>query len=85
MRLLLPALRIHQNSVPLDPGDPLLQEGPLPAAVLCLVLAAVGTCAAIFTPRRKQPLRLRLRQGDTHKDAGAITAGGEWTLSLIHI
>ena len=79
MRLMLPALRIHQNSVPLDPGDPLLQEGPLPAALLCLVLAAVGTCAAIFTPRRIRPLRLRLRQGGTAEDTAAITTGEVWT------
>ena len=82
MRLLLPALRIHQNSVPLDPGDPLLQEGPLPAALLCLVLAAVGTCAAIFTPRRIRPLRLRLRQGGTAEGAAAITTGGCGSLLL---
>jgi len=55
LRLLLPALRIHQNSVPLEPGDPLLQESPLPALALCLILAVAGSLTATMTPRRWRP------------------------------
>ncbi|WP_284796769.1 hypothetical protein QP936_004255 [Corynebacterium rhinophilum] len=55
LRLLLPALRIHQNSVPLEPGDPLLQESPLPALALCLTLAVASVFTATMTPRRVRP------------------------------
>lgn len=60
LRLLLPALRIHQNSVPLEPGDPLLQESPLPALALCLILAVAGSLTATMTPRRVRPLSRRM-------------------------
>lgn len=79
LRLLLPALRIHQNSVPLDPGDPLLHESPLPAAVLCLLLAVAGTCAAILTPRRIRPLSLLRRAGAPATTAAPTTAAETWT------
>lgn len=55
-RLLLPALRIHQNSVPLEPHDPLLTSSPFPALVLCVILALLGSLAAVFTPRRYRPV-----------------------------
>lgn len=61
LRLLLPALRIHQNSVPLEPTDPLLQESSLPALALCFILALAGACSAIMTPRRVRPLSRRRR------------------------
>lgn len=61
LRLLLPALRIHQNSVPLEPGDPLLQESPLPALALCLILAVAGSLTATMTPGRVRPLSRRRR------------------------
>ena len=83
LRLLLPALRIHQNSVPLDPGDPLLHESPLPAAVLCLLLAVAGTCAAILTPRRIRPLSLLRRAGAPATTAAPTTAAETWTPAVI--
>ena len=83
LRLLLPALRIHQNSVPLDPGDPLLHESPLPAAVLCLLLAVVGACAAILTPRRIRPLSLLRRAEAPATTAAPTTAAGTWTPAVI--
>lgn len=83
LRLLLPALRIHQNSVPLDPGDPLLQESPLPAAVLCLLLAVAGTCAAILTPRRIRSLSLLRRAGAPATTAAPTTVAGAWTPAVI--
>ncbi|WP_232748435.1 hypothetical protein [Corynebacterium sp. HMSC068H04] len=55
-RLLLRALRIHQNSVPLEPQDPLLTSSPLPAFILCVILAVLGALAAVYTPRRYRPM-----------------------------
>ncbi len=55
-RLLLRALRIHQNSVPLEPHDPLLTSSPLPAFILCVILAVLGALAAVYTPRRYRPM-----------------------------
>ena len=71
MRLLLHSLHIHQNSVPLDPGDPLLQESPLPALALTLLLAAVGIYAAIVTSRRLRRLALPRRGQTTPAFSGA--------------
>ena len=73
MRLMLHSLHIHQNSVPLDPGDPLLQESPLPALALTLLLAAVGVYAAIVTPRRLRRLALP-RRGQTTAASSGTTA-----------
>ncbi|WJY89236.1 hypothetical protein [Corynebacterium confusum] len=62
IRLLLPVLGIHTNSVPLAPGDPLWQESPWPAAALCLLLAVAGALAACWVPpRRKRVLRAARR------------------------
>ena len=73
MRLLLHSLHIHQNSVPLDPGNLLLQESPLLALALTLLLAAVGVYAAIITPRRL--LRLAVpRRGQTTPASSGATA-----------
>lgn len=55
-RLLLRALRIHQNSVPLEPQDPLLTSSPLPAFILCVILAVLGALTAVYTPRRYRPM-----------------------------
>ena len=68
-RLLLRALRIHQNSVPLEPQDPLLTSSPLPAFILCVILAVLGALAAVYTPRRYRP-KLSLR----HRFARSTTA-----------
>ncbi|WP_289298588.1 hypothetical protein [Corynebacterium guaraldiae] len=68
-RLLLRALRIHQNSVPLEPHDPLLTSSPLPAFILCVILAVLGALAAVYTPRRYRP-KLSLR----HRFARSATA-----------
>ncbi|MER0070585.1 hypothetical protein ABRP93_05555 [Corynebacterium sp. KPL2850] len=76
LRLLLPALRIHQNSVPLEPGDPLLQESPLPALALCLILAVAGSLIAIMTPRRLRPLSRRRRVTAPTTSTSATPAQG---------
>ena len=48
MRLLLPVIGVHPNSVPLEPGDE-LYDAPLTAPfVFCLALLVVGALAAIF-------------------------------------
>lgn len=76
LRLLLPALRIHQNSVPLEPGDPLLQESPLPALALCLILAVAGSLTATMTPRRVRPLSRRRRVAIPTTGTAATPAQG---------
>ena len=76
LRLLLPALRIHQNSVPLEPGDPLLQESPLPALALCLTLAVAGSLTATMTPRRVRPLSRRRRVAIPTTSTAATPAQG---------
>ncbi len=76
LRLLLPALRIHQNSVPLEPGDPLLQESPLPALALCLILAVAGSLTATMTPRRLRPLSRPRRVTAPTVSAAATPAQG---------
>ena len=97
-RLLLRALRIHQNSVPLEPHDPLLTSSPLPAFILCVILAVLGALAAVYTPRRYRPmfsLRHRFARSTTAQtDADVANTTMEeaqvWQptshpLSLIHI
>lgn len=76
LRLLLPALRIHQNSVPLEPGDPLLQESPLPALALCLTLAVAGSLTVTMTPRRVRPLSRRRRVAIPTTSTAATPAQG---------
>ena len=76
LRLLLPALRIHQNSVPLEPGDPLLQESPLPALALCLILAVAGSLTVTMTPRRVRPLSRRRRVAIPTTSTAATPAQG---------
>ncbi|MGV0353780.1 hypothetical protein [Corynebacterium confusum] len=62
IRLLLPVLGIHTNSVPLAPSDPLWQESPWPAAASCLLLAVAGALATCWVPpRRKRVLRAARR------------------------
>lgn len=49
MRLLLPVIGVHPNSVPLEPGDE-LYDAPLNSPfLLCLALLAVGILAAVCT------------------------------------
>lgn len=52
VRLVLPVLKVHQNSVPLEPESPLNNEQPWLALGLCLVLAVFGAVAALFTPEQ---------------------------------
>ena len=79
-RLLLRSLRIHQNAVPLEPGDPLLNNSVLSAVLLCGVLAICGCCAAIVIPRPRIPL-LPLLFRRRSKPQTAITANAASTAS----
>ena len=55
VRLLLPALGVHSNAVPLAANDPLAHESPLQAIVLNVVFALICVSLAIFVrdPQRK--------------------------------
>lgn len=61
LRLILPAMGLHYNATPLEPGSPLLSESPWPAFALCVLLAAVGMAAAVFVPPRTTPVRRHRR------------------------
>lgn len=61
MRLVVPAMGLHINATPLEPGSPLLSESPWPAFALCVLLAAVGMAAAVLVPPRTTPVRRHRR------------------------
>ena len=80
-RLLLPALRIHQNSVPLEPNDPLLTSSPFPALILCVILAVLGSLAAVYTPRRYRPvfpLRFAFTQSTVTRTNATVEEAQPW-------
>ena len=64
-RLLLRTLRVHQNSVPLAPEDPLLTSSAMPAILLCVLLAIIGTASAIYAPRSRRTALSLLRRTST--------------------
>lgn len=49
VRAQLPVLHVHQNAVPLAPGDPLLGESPLAALSLCVGLAVLAVVSAALS------------------------------------
>jgi ABC-2 type transport system permease protein len=79
-RAQLPVLGIHQNCVPLAPGDPLLRESPLAALGLGLAMTAVLLSAGCLAPPADAGRawgRRRTRSGEGAGEDGARrTAAG---------
>lgn len=52
VRLVLPILGVHQNSVPLEPGSALSRENPVFPLLLCTLLAFIGIISATVAPEK---------------------------------
>ena len=62
VRAVTPTLGVHANGLPLEPTNPLLNESPAPAILLCLLFTAVLALVAVMPVEERAASKSELRK-----------------------